>query len=145
MADRKATNVWQGDLPNGSGEVTLDSSGAAGPLPVTFPARSGEPEGMTSPEELIGAAHASCFNMVLAKLVAAKADAPAERLETSAVVTFSTEGGAHIAKIALHVRGRASGISNEDFVAAAEGAKAGCPVSKLIGDTTEVTLDAALE
>lgn len=143
MADRKATNVWQGDLANGSGKVTFDSSGAAGPLPVTFPARTGEPEGMTSPEELIGAAISSCYNMVLAKLVAQETD-PAERLETSAVVTFSTEGGAHVSKIALHVRGRAPGMANKDFIAAAEKAKADCPVSKLVAGNTEVTVDAAL-
>src|SRR5687767_2872996 len=102
MTDRKATSIWEGDLPSGKGTTSFDSSGAIEPVAVSWPARSEEPGGMTSPEELIAAAHASCFNMALSGALG-KAGNPPDRLETSAVVTFSLEGGAHIAKVALTV------------------------------------------
>lgn len=143
MTDRKATNVWEGDLQSGSGKTSFDSSGALGPVQVSWPSRAEEPNGQTSPEELIAAAHASCFNMALSAALG-RAGTPPERLETSAVVTFSLEGGPHIAKIVLTTRGTVPGASEDDFRAAAEGAKQNCPVSKLIGSNTEVTLDAAL-
>lgn len=143
MTDRKATTTWTGDLQQGGGEVTFDSSGAAGPLEVSFPRRAEDPQGVTSPEELIAAAHSSCFSMALSGALT-KAGTPPERLETSAVVTFSLDGGPHVSKIALTVRGTVPGVSEEDFVKAAEGAKDGCPVSKLVAGNTELTLDAAL-
>ena len=143
MTDRKATTIWNGELQSGNGEASLDSSGAAGPLKVSWPSRSEEPNGQTSPEELIAAAHSSCFSMALSGALG-KAGTPPERLETSAVVTFSTDGGPHVSKVALTVRGTVPGVSEDDFLKAAEGAKDGCPVSKLMAGNTEITLDASL-
>ena len=143
MVDRKATNVWEGDLKSGKGTTSFDSSGAVEPLTVTFPARAEQPDGKTSPEELIAAAHASCFNMALSSALSKGGNNP-EQLETSATVTFSTDGGPHIANVALTVRGRVPQISEEDFKSAAAAAKDGCPVSKALAGSVPITLDAAL-
>ena len=142
--DRTATNVWEGDLQEGSGSTSLESSGATAPLPVSFPARAGEPAGKTSPEELIAAAHASCYNMALSGALSKSVGAP-EWLRTSVTVSFSREGGPHISGVALHVRGKVPGASAEDFAEAAAAAKDGCPVSKLMAGNVEIILDAALE
>jgi lipoyl-dependent peroxiredoxin len=142
MTDSKATIVWDGDLKSGNGDVSLDS-GAAGPLPMTWPARAGKEEGHSSPEELVAAAHATCYSMGLASALAGGGNAP-EKLESSAVVTFSMDGGPHISKVALSVVGTVPGISDEDFQKAAEAAKDGCPVSKMMAGNVEITLDASL-
>ncbi|MGI8573740.1 MAG: OsmC family peroxiredoxin [Egibacteraceae bacterium] len=142
-ADRKATTVWKGDLSSGSGELTLDTSNAAGPLNVSWPSRAEEANGRTSPEELVAAAHTSCFSMALSKALADDGNPP-ERLETSAVVTFSTDGGPHVESIALTVRGTVPGVSEEEFSDAANAAKEGCPISQLVAGNTEVSLDASL-
>jgi osmotically inducible protein OsmC len=143
MADRKATTSWKGDI-TGGGQVSFDSSGAAGPLEVSFPRRKEDAaEGVTSPEELIAAAHTACYSMALAGALGRAGHTP-ESIETSAVVTFSTDGGPHISKVALTVRATIPGISEEEFLDAANGAKDGCPVSKLMAGNTELTLDAAL-
>jgi osmotically inducible protein OsmC len=136
---RRATTEWRGTLFEGAGQVTLESSGL-GTFDVTWPSRAEEPDGRTSPEELIAAAHSSCFSMALSNGLA-KAEHPAELLQTSAEVTF--QPGEGITGIKLIVRGTVPGMSAEDFVAAAEAAKAGCPVSKALTGTT-ITLDAAL-
>lgn len=139
--DRKAEVVWQGDLMNGSGTITSVTSGALGPLDVSWPARSEEPNGKTSPEELIAAAWASCFSMALSAGLA-KAGNPPEKLETSATVTL--QPGEGIVKGALTVRGTVPGLDDAGFKEAAEGAKAGCPVSQALAGIPEVTLDASL-
>jgi osmotically inducible protein OsmC len=136
---RKATTQWQGSLLEGSGEVTLESSGV-GTFAVTWASRAEEPEGRTSPEELIAAAHSSCFSMALSSALA-KGGNPPERLETSADVTF--QPGEGITGIHITVRGTVPGLSADQFVEAAEGAKANCPVSKALTGTT-ITLDASL-
>jgi osmotically inducible protein OsmC len=136
---RNATTVWQGSLMEGSGQVTLESSGL-GTYDVSWPARSEEPNGKTSPEELIAAAHSSCFSMALSNALA-KAGSPPEKLETSAAVTF--QPGEGITGIVLTVVGTVPGMSAEDFQSAAEGAKEGCPVSKALSGTT-ITLEASL-
>ena len=142
MADRRATVTWNGDLMSGSGTIDEVGSGAFGPLDVSWPARSEEASGgKTSPEELIAAAHASCFSMALAGALAKAGNAP-ERLQTSAVVTFVPGPG--ITKIALSVRGTVSGLDAEGFRQAAEAAKAGCPVSQALAGVPEITLDAEL-
>lgn len=143
MTDRIATNTWEGDLFSGTGITTFDSSGAVPALEVSWPSRAEEPGGYTSPEELIAGAHASCFNMALSNVLAAAGTTP-ERLETSATVTFSTDGGPHIAGVALRVRGVVPGASEDDFRKAADEAKGGCPVSKLMAGNTTIDLDAAL-
>jgi osmotically inducible protein OsmC len=136
---RKATTQWRGSLMEGSGQVTLESSGL-GTYDVTWASRAEEPAGRTSPEELIAAAHSSCFSMALSHGLAQAGNAP-EALETSAEVTF--QPGEGITGIKLTVRGTVPGLSEEDFVAAAEKAKEGCPVSKALTGTT-ITLDAGL-
>ncbi len=141
--DRKATTIWEGDIKSGSGNATLDSSGATGPLNMSFPRRAGEPEGHTSPEELIAAAHATCFAMALSAALT-RADTPPERLESSAVVTLSTEGGPHIESSKLTVIGTVPGIDEAAFLEAANKAKEGCPVSKALAGV-EITLDAQLK
>ncbi|HEX7083645.1 MAG TPA: OsmC family protein [Gaiellaceae bacterium] len=139
--DRRADAVWQGDLMNGSGTIDSVTSGALGPLDVSWPSRAEEPNGRTSPEELIAAAWASCFAMALSHGLAQAGNAP-EKLETSATVTF--QPGTGITKGALTVRGTVPGLDADGFRRAAEDAKANCPVSKALSGIPEVTLDAAL-
>src|SRR5579871_2548183 len=132
--ERTAGVVWQGDLMNGSGTIGEVGSGAFGPLDVSWAARSEEPNGKTSPEELIAAAWAACFSMALASALAKGGNAP-ERLETSATVTF--QPGQGITKGALTVRGTVSGMDADAFREAAAGAKEGCPVSKALAGIPE--------
>ena len=139
--ERRAEVVWQGDLMGGSGTIGRVPSGAFGPLDVSWAARAEEPNGKTSPEELIAAAHASCFAMALSHGLA-QAGTTADQLDTSATVTF--QPGEGITKIALSVRGSVPGVDDAAFVAAAEGAKANCPVSKALAGVPEISLDAAL-
>ena len=139
--DRKAEVVWQGDLMNGSGTIQNVGSGAFGPLDVSWPARSEEPNGKTSPEELIAAGWAACFAMALSHGLA-QAGTPPEKLETSATVTF--QPGEGITKGALTVRATVPGIDAAAFKDAADGAKQNCPVSKALSGIPEVTLDATL-
>ena len=142
MAERRADVTWTGDLLSGSGIVDSVGSGAFGPLDVSWPARSEEESGgMTSPEELLAAAHASCFSMSLAGGLA-RAGTPPERLSTSAAVTFVP--GTGITKIALTVRGSVPGLDADAFRAAAETARANCPISKALAGVGEITLDAQL-
>jgi lipoyl-dependent peroxiredoxin len=140
--ERRADAVWEGSLMEGSGTITNTGSGALPELPVTWASRAESPEGRTSPEELIAAAHAACFAMALSHALAQGGDPP-ERLETSATVTF--EPGTGITKSALTVRGRVPGIDEAAFKEAADGAKDGCPVSGALKGNVELTLDARLE
>ena len=141
MADRTAHVSWSGSLIDGGGTITSVGSGAFGPLDVTWASRAEEPDGRTSPEELIAAAHAACFSMALSHGLA-QSGTPPERLEVDATVTFVP--GTGITKIALTVRGVVPGVDEAAFVEAAEGAKVGCPVSKALAAVPEITLDAAL-
>jgi osmotically inducible protein OsmC len=136
---RRATTHWEGSLLDGKGRVTLESSGL-GTYDVTWASRAEDPNGRTSPEEMIAAAHSSCFSMALSNGLAKDGNAP-EALDTTADVTF--QPGEGITGIHITVRGRVPGLSEEQFVAAAENAKANCPVSKALTGTT-ITLDAAL-
>jgi osmotically inducible protein OsmC len=139
--DRTAHVTWNGSLMDGSGTITSTTTGAIGEQPVTWAARSEEPGGLTSPEELIAAAHAACFSMALSHGLAQAGNAPDE-LNTSATVTFQPGDG--ITKIALTVEGRVPGLDEEAFRQAAEGAKENCPVSKALAGVPEITLDARL-
>ena len=139
--ERRAEVVWQGDLMNGSGTIGAVTSGAFGPLDVSWAARSQEPNGQSSPEELIAAAWAACFAMALSHGLA-QAGNPPEKLETSATVTF--QPGEGIIKGALTVRGTVPGLDENGFKDAANGAKETCPVSKALAGIPEVTLDASL-
>ena len=141
-AERRASVTWNGDLISGSGTIDEVGSGAFAPLDVSWAARSEEASGgKTSPEELIAAAHASCFSMALAHALAQAGNTP-ERLETSAVVTFVP--GTGITKSALTVRGTVPGLDADAFREAAEDAKKNCPVSQALAGVPEITLDAAL-
>jgi osmotically inducible protein OsmC len=140
--ERKAEVTWQGDLMSGSGTIDSVTSGAVGGLGVSWPARSEEPNGLTSPEELIAAAHATCFSMALSHALAQGGHAP-EQLDTSATVTF--QPGEGITKIALEVAGRVPGLDDGAFQEAAQQAKENCPVSKALTGVPEITLKARLE
>jgi len=140
--DRKAEVTWQGDLMSGGGRIDSVTSGVVGGLEVSWLARSEQPGGKTSPEELIAAAHATCFSMALSHGLAQEGQAP-EQLKTSATVTF--QPGEGITKIALEVVGRVPGIDAEAFEQAAQGAKENCPVSKALASVPEITLNAHLE
>ena len=143
MVMRAATAVWEGELFTGKGTVAFDSSNAAGPLDVNWPARAENPNGVTSPEELIAAAHATCYSMSLANGLA-KAGTPAEHIETTAQVHIEKgETGLGITRVELRTRARGP-FDEAAFKAAAETAKAGCPVSRALSDTIQITLDAAL-
>ena len=139
--DRRAEVTWHGSLMEGSGTITSTSTGAIGQQQVSWPARSEEPSDQTSPEELIAAAHAACFSMALSHVLA-EAGSPPEELKSGATVTF--EPGTGITKIALTVRGTVPGLDEEGFREAAEGARAGCPVSQALAGVPEVTVDASL-
>ncbi|NUT55027.1 MAG: OsmC family peroxiredoxin [Thermoleophilia bacterium] len=142
-AERRASVTWTGDLMTGAGTIDEVGSGAFGPLDVTWTARSEEASGgKTSPEELIAAAHAACFSMALSHALAQAGNRP-ERLRSSATVTFVP--GTGITMIALAVRGSVPGLDEDGFRAAAETAKANCPVSQALAGVPEITLDARLE
>ena len=138
-AIRSASAHWEGSLLEGSGKVTLESSGI-GTYPVTWASRAEEANGRTSPEELIAAAHSSCFSMALSNVLGKQGNPPGT-LETSAEVDF--QPGKGITQIRLSVRGTVDGIDNDTFVAAAEDAKKNCPVSQALAGV-DITLDAAL-
>jgi lipoyl-dependent peroxiredoxin len=145
MAIRSAHTAWSGTLQEGSGHVELTSSGA-GSYDVSFPKRTAdEADGTTSPEELIAAAHSSCFAMQLSGNIAAAGGTP-QSLDVTADVRLGPDpaGGLRIKAITLTVRGVVEGLDEDGFKAAAEQAKAGCPVSKALAGVDEITLDAAL-
>ena len=125
---RNAACEWHGSLTEGSGRVTLESSGL-GTYDVTWSSRAEQPEGRTSPEELIAAAHASCFSMAFSGGLA-KAGHPPTTLNTRAEVDF--QPGEGITGIRLHVSGDVPGLDADGFREAAEAAKVGCPVSKAL-------------
>jgi len=139
--ERQASVVWQGDLMNGSGTIAEVPSGAFGPLDVSWASRAEEPNGKTSPEELIAAAWASCFAMALSNGLAKAGNAP-EKLETSATVTF--QPGQGIIQGALTVRGTVPSLDEAAFVEAANDAKQNCPVSQALSGIPDVSLDAQL-
>jgi lipoyl-dependent peroxiredoxin len=143
---REAEVGWEGNLARGSGTVTAASSGAFAGLPITIASRIGNPEGKTSPEELLAAAHAACYATSLAGELA-RAGTPPDRLDVRCVVTMDeVQGQGHrIVRSALTVRGRASGGDAAAFARAAEEADSGCSFSALIRASAEVTVEATLE
>ncbi|MGC2486291.1 MAG: OsmC family peroxiredoxin [Acidimicrobiales bacterium] len=144
MPVRTARSTWTGGLQDGSGRVELVSSGVA-TFDVSFPRRAADDaEGVTSPEELIAAAHAACYSMALSGGIAAAGGTPKSLIVTADVrLAPDPAGGFRIPDIHLSVRGDVEGLDEAGFLAAAEAAKAGCPVSKALTGTT-ITLDAAL-
>jgi len=144
MPTRTARTAWNGTLQEGSGQVELSSS-KAGTFEVSFPKRAAdEAGGTTSPEELIAAAHSSCYAMALSNEIG-KAGGTPQALDITAEVTLGQKDGASaITGIALTVRGEVEGLDADGFQQAAQAAKVGCPVSKALA-AVDITLDAALE
>ncbi len=137
---RTAHTVWSGDLPSGSGSVTLDSSGL-GTYDVTWKARAEQSEGKTSPEELIAAAHSACFSMAFSNALGQEGKV-AERVETKAEVDF--QPGTGITAIRLTLDATVPDVTEEDFQRIAEAAKVGCPVSQALAGVKDITLTATL-
>ena len=144
MPTRTARTAWNGTLAEGSGQVELTSS-KAGTFEVNFPKRAADDaDGTTSPEELVGAAHSACYAMSLTNLVT-KAGATTESLEVTADVTLGPDpaGGFRLTGITLTVVGEVDGMDESAFLAAADVAKAGCPISKALTGV-DIALKASL-
>lgn len=140
MATTRTANAhWEGSLMEGKGTVALDSS-KAGTFDVTWPSRAEQPDGRTSPEELIAAAHSTCYSMALSHALAGAGNAP-ESVDTRADVDF--QAGTGITGITLRVRATVPGLSAEEFERFAQTAKEECPVSQAL-KAVPITLDAAL-
>jgi osmotically inducible protein OsmC len=143
-AIRRAQVVWDGDLMSGGGRATASSSQAFRDLPVSWASRTEEPNGKTSPEELVAAAHASCFSMALSGALA-RAKTPPTRLEVTAVVTFDKAGaGWKVVSSALEVKGSVPGIDAAAFEKAANDAKEGCPISQMMKGNVQLSVKATL-
>jgi lipoyl-dependent peroxiredoxin len=141
---RYADVNWQGDLINGSGTINYVSSGAFSRLPVSWASRTDDHNGRTSPEELIAAAHASCFSMAFSNGLA-KNGTPATSLDVRATISFDKgDAGWKIARSDITVRGTVPGIDAATFAELAEAAKDGCPVSGALKGNVELAVDAQL-
>jgi lipoyl-dependent peroxiredoxin len=140
-AERRAEVVWEGDLPRGNGTFTV-GSGAIDEQPVTWASRTERSDGKTSPEELIAAAHGSCFAMALSNVLA-EGGTPPERLEITAVCTFDVDE-VKVSSSTLDIRGYVPGMDTEDFQSAVERAEQGCPVSNALRGNVEMRVNATL-
>lgn len=138
---RSAHTVWSGNLQSGSGQVSLDTSGL-GTYDVTWKARAEEAGGKTSPEELIAAAHSSCFSMAFS-LALSEEGKTADRIETKAEVDF--QPGEGITAIRLILNATIPDLEDADFQRIAESAKTGCPVSQALASVKSITLEATLQ
>ena len=143
-ATRQARAKWNGDLATGSGEVSAVSSGKFSSLPVSWGARTEAPQGKTSPEELLAAAHASCFAMALSAGLA-KGGTPPETLEVTSTVTFDKVGDNWtVVSSDLQVTGVVPGMDAAAFAKAAEGAKDGCPISRALKNNVKLSVKSTL-
>ncbi len=140
-AESTAHAHWHGDLMSGAGTIDRVGSAMFGPLDVTWAARTGEESGKTSPEELIAAAHASCYSMALSNILAKQGTPPTD-LSTSATVTFVP--GTGITTSVIDVEGRVPGIDESAFQRAAEEAKVDCPISSALQGNVELSVVARL-
>jgi osmotically inducible protein OsmC len=140
MADRRASATWQGDLFEGSGTVSAGSSGLFTGAPVTWVARTEEPGGRTSPEELIAAAHAACFCMALSNELSSRGHRP-DRLDVTATCTF--EGG-KVSKMVLDVTAQVPGAGEEAFREGLTAAEGSCPVSNALRGNVDIVVDGRL-
>ena len=139
-ATRQARAVWNGDLAKGSGEVSAISSGKFSALGISWGARTESPQGKTSPEELLAAAHASCFAMALSAGLA-RAGTPPKKLEVTSTVTFDKVGEDWtVVSSDLEVKGEVPGIDAAAFAKAAEGAKDGCPISRALKNNVKLSV-----
>ena len=143
-AVRQARAVWNGDLATGSGEVSSLTSGKFSALPVSWGARTEAPQGKTSPEELLAAAHASCFAMALSAGLA-RGGTPPKKLEVTSKVTFDKVGADWtVVSSELEVRGEVPALDQAGFAKAAEGAKDGCPISRALKNNVKLSVKATL-
>jgi osmotically inducible protein OsmC len=140
-AESSATTTWEGDLAHGSGTTTPES-GAFQPVDVTWASRTSRSQGKTSPEELLAAAHASCYCMALSHELAEGGNPP-ERLEATAVVDF--EPGEGVRSSHITVSGKVDGIDQQRFVEAARAAGVGCPISGALKGNVDIQVEATLE
>ena len=143
--ERQAEAIWSGNLASGVGEVSASTTGVFASLPVSWASRTGPPDGRTSPEELLAAAHASCFAMALSAGLG-RAGTPPDKLNVTATVTFDqVDGGWRVVSSHLKVRGRVPEAEITAFQAAAEAAKDGCPISQALNDKVALSVEANLE
>jgi lipoyl-dependent peroxiredoxin len=143
-ATRRADVTWEGDLLSGSGVVSAGTSRSFTALPVSWASRTESAQGRTSPEELLAAAHASCFAMALSFGLAG-AGKPPKKLEVSAAVTFDkVEAGWRVTSSAITVRGNVPGLDAAAFRKAAEEAKDGCPISQALKGNVKLSVEASL-
>lgn len=142
-ATRQATATWHGDLMSGHGTVSGDSSRAFDNLAITWKARADQPNGKTSPEEFLAAAHAGCFSMAFSAGLA-KAGHPPTSLETRCTVTFDPTIP-RVTKSVLEVRGQVAGMDEGTFRKLAEQAKDGCPISQALQGNVDLSVQAHLE
>jgi osmotically inducible protein OsmC len=143
MADRTANTVWEGGLAKGNGTLSI-KSGATDDLPVTWASRTERSDGKTSPEELIAAAHSSCFAMALSHELGEAGHEP-ERLDVTSVVTLDlVDGAPTVTTSKITVRGRVSGIDQDEFEKYAQGAGENCPISRALGGV-DISVDAKLD
>ena len=143
--DRRAEIIWEGSVARGGGTVRLATSGVAGDLPVSLPTRAGDPNGETSPEELIAASHVGCYAMSLSGVLT-RGGNPPERLEASADVTVErVDGGFKVTRSELNVRGRVPGLDAAAFEEAARQAERSCPISNAIRGNVEIGVTASLD
>jgi len=142
---RQAHTLWEGPLMGGKGDTELASSGI-GRYPVTWAARTESPDGKTSPEELLAAAHATCYAMAFSHFLAQAGNAP-ERLHVTSTVSFEPKegGGFAVTRSALEVNGVVPGLDQDGFQQAAEEAEKGCPISNAIRGNLEITVKATLD
>jgi lipoyl-dependent peroxiredoxin len=144
LAERRADVVWNGDLIGGSGTLSLVSSGAA-ELPVTWASRVEAPDGKTSPEELVAAAHASCYAMAFSNTLA-QAGHPPEQLTVSAVCSLEkVEGGIEVSEMTLNVTGRVPGLDQDGFADLALKGELGCPISNALRNNVTINIVTTLD
>lgn len=144
MAERKASVVWNGGLSDGSGMLDLVSSDAAKQLPVTWAARTEQPDGKTSPEEMIAAAQASCYAMAFSNVLSQAGHGP-EQLSVDAVCTLDmVDGGPKVTRVDISVTGKVPGLDQSGFQDLANQAEKGCPISNVLRGNAEITVNATL-
>ena len=142
---RRAEAHWSGDLSSGNGDVSTLTSPAFANLPTSWKARTEEAGGLTSPEELLAAAHASCFSMASSNNLA-KAGFPPERMDVTVEITADKrEAGWTVLSSHITLRGRVPGVDEATFQQQVEAAKDGCPISRALKGNVEMTVDATLE
>jgi lipoyl-dependent peroxiredoxin len=142
---RRATATWSGDLLSGRGTVSAATTGIFRDQPTTWAARTAEPEGVTSPEELLAAAHASCFSMACSNILA-KAGTPPTRLDVEVSIgADKLDAGFTVLTSDIVVHGTVPGATQESFAAAAAEAKDGCPISRALKGNVTMTVTATLD